>query len=187
MFSLHVIIPVLPALFPALFPHCAFKWNHTNTTFFTLKFTWNFICLLSVYLYVKRYFRGKPQTSFGILISIGDTSRKEKRRYAICSAAFFIIDILCKFVYRRISAIISVFGSSFFKEEKLHIGQLKFFCILSTEAPDCGSNHKLQGFLPDDAALHKSLSQMSELLIENRTALATDAPVAVHSEIKWKP
>ena len=64
-----------------------------------------FICLLSVYLYVKRYFRGKPQTSFGILISIGDTSRKEKRRYAICSAAFFIIDILCKFVYRRISAI----------------------------------------------------------------------------------
>ena len=31
--------------------------------------------------------------------------RKEKRRYAICSAAFFIIDILCKFVYRRISAI----------------------------------------------------------------------------------
>ena len=65
--------------------------------------------------------------------------------------------------------------------------QFKNFCILSTEAPDCGSNHKLQGFLPDDAALHKSLSQMSELLIENRTALATDAPVAVHSEIKWKP
>lgn len=39
MFSLHVIIPVLPALFPALFPHCAFKWNHTNTTFFKSKTT----------------------------------------------------------------------------------------------------------------------------------------------------
>ena len=48
---LHVIIPVLPALFPALFPHCAFKWNHTNTTFFTLKFTWNlYACFLYTYM-----------------------------------------------------------------------------------------------------------------------------------------
>lgn len=50
-----------------------------------------------------------------------------------------------------------------------------------------GAGWREQNFIPDDAALHKSLSQMSELLIENRTALATDAPVAVHSEIKWKP
>ena len=89
-------------------------------------------------------------------------------------------------MYRRISAIFEFLVLHFLRRELL-IGQLKNFCILSTEAPDCGSNHKLQGFLPDDAALHKSLSQMSELLIENRTALATDAPVAVHSEIKWKP
>lgn len=98
---LHVIIPVLPALFPAL----RFQVESYKYYIFYFEIYMEFICLLSVYLYVKRYFRGKPQTSFGILISIGDTSRKEKRRYAICSAAFFIIDILCKFVYRRISAI----------------------------------------------------------------------------------
>ena len=33
--------------FSRTFPHCAFKWNHTNTTFFTLKFTWSlYVCFL---------------------------------------------------------------------------------------------------------------------------------------------
>ena len=33
--------------FSCAFPHCAFKRNHTNTTFFTLKFTWNlYACFL---------------------------------------------------------------------------------------------------------------------------------------------
>ena len=91
--------------FSRTFPALRFQVESYKYYIFYFEIYMEFICLLSVYLYVKRYFRGKPQTSFGILISIGDTSRKEKRRYAICSAAFFIIDILCKFVYRRISAI----------------------------------------------------------------------------------
>jgi hypothetical protein len=36
----------------------------------------------------------------GILISIKATSRKQKRRYAICTAAFFIINISYNFVFR---------------------------------------------------------------------------------------
>ena len=91
--------------FSRTFPALRFQVESYKYYIFYFEIYMEFIFLLSVYLYVKRYFRGKPQTSFGILISIGDTSRKEKRRYAICSAAFFIIDILCKFVYRRISAI----------------------------------------------------------------------------------
>ena len=45
-------------------------------------------------------FSWQSRTSFGILISIKATSRKQKRRYAICTAAFFIINISYNFVFR---------------------------------------------------------------------------------------
>ena len=79
--------------FSRTFPALRFQVESYKYYIFYFEIYMEFICLLSVYLYVKRYFRGKPQTSFGVLISIGDTSRKEKRRYAICTAAFFIIDM----------------------------------------------------------------------------------------------
>ena len=63
--------------FSRTFPALRFQVESYKYYIFYFEIYMEFICLLSVYLYVKRYFRGKPQTSFGILISIGDTSRKE--------------------------------------------------------------------------------------------------------------
>ena len=75
---------------------------------------------------LKDIFRGKPQTSFGILISIGDTSRKEKRRYAICSAALFHYRYFVQICVPQNLRYISVFGSSFLKKRTTYRPIKKF-------------------------------------------------------------